>query len=93
MDLLFLLGICTSPVDEVWNTLTTVLNFGDLKRTLQPIGQAAEFKFESKFDPCLSSGNHSRGLFQKTIEGLEGKINGQAALGAAPQEVQPSWAA
>ena len=33
-----------------------------------PVGQAAEFKFESKF--------------QKTIQGLEGKINGQA-LGAA----------
>ena len=59
-----------SPVDEVWNTLTTVLNFGRSKKNsnstqfiefyfgvseqikpLQPIGQAAEFKFESKFKP------------------------------------------
>ena len=28
--------------------------------------------------PCRSSGNHSQRLFQKTIEGLEVKINGQA---------------
>ena len=33
-------------------------------------------------DQCRSSGNHSRRLFQKTIEGFDCKINGQA-LGAA----------
>ena len=32
--------------------------------------------------PCLSSGNHPRRIFQKTIEGFNCKIDGQA-LGAA----------
>ena len=67
---------CFKPVDEVWNNLTAVLNFGVLKRIqtpqfielhcgvseqikpLQPIGQAADFKFESKFEPLLTSAGH-----------------------------------
>ena len=53
-------------------------DFGAIK-PLQLVGQVAKFKFESKF---VSSGNLSEGLFQKVIEGLESKINGQA-LGAA----------
>ena len=41
--------------------------------------KAEEFKFEFKFKPCWSSGNHSRRLFQKTtIERFDCKINGQA---------------
>ena len=35
-----------SLVDKCWYQLTTVLNFGILKRI-----QVAEFKFESKFEP------------------------------------------
>ena len=43
----------------------------------------AEFKFqvpvshESKFEPCCSSGNHARRLFQKKIEfeGFDCKVN------------------
>ena len=49
------------------------------------VGQAAEFKFESKFDPLqvmMVIWQSFRRLFQKVIEGLEGEINGQA-LGAA----------
>ena len=45
----------------------------------QPIGQAAEW---APADQCRSSGNHSRRLFEKTIEGFDCKINGQA-LGSA----------
>ena len=74
----------------------TVLNFGvDLKRLqtphilfwdfgadkiLHPVGQAAEFKFESEFQPL----NHARRLFkfQQIIKGFYCKINGRA-LGAA----------
>ena len=56
-------------------------DFGGYK-TLQLVGQAAEFKFESKFEPLDVIWQSLRRLFQKTIEGLEGKINGQA-LGAA----------
>ena len=56
-------------------------DFGSDK-TLQLVGQAAEFKFESKFEPLQVIWQSLRRLFQKTIKGLEGKINGQA-LGAA----------
>ena len=63
--------------------------FGTLEhiKPLQLVGQAAEFRFESKFNLCLSSDNHSKfkfefqRLFQKTIEGFGSKINGWA-LGA-----------
>ena len=51
-------------------------------KPLQPVDQAAEFKFESKFEPLPVIWQSLRRLFQKVIEGLEGKINGQA-LGAA----------
>ena len=50
--------------------------------SLQLVGQAAEFKFESKFEPLQVIWQSLRRLFQKVIEGLEGNINGQA-LGAA----------
>ena len=56
-------------------------------KSLQLVCRAAEFKTSSlipSLSPCLSSGNHSRRLFQKTIEGFDCKINGQA-LGAALQ--------
>ena len=53
-------------------------------KPLQPVGQAAEFKFESKFEPlrpCPAghlalTGNHSIRLFQKTIEGLMAELLG-----------------
>ena len=51
-------------------------------KPLQLVGQAAEFKFESKFEPLPVIWQSLRRLFQKVIEGLEGKINGQA-LGAS----------
>ena len=51
-------------------------------KPLQLVGQAAEFKFESKFEPLPVIWQSLRRLFQKVIEGLKGKINGQA-LGAA----------
>ena len=51
-------------------------------QTLQLVGQVAEFKFESKFEALPIIWQSLRRLFQKGIEGLEGKINGQA-FGAA----------
>ena len=53
-------------------------------KPLQLVGQArvAEFKFEFKFEPLPVIWHCLRRLFQKVIEDLEGKINGQA-LGAA----------
>ena len=54
----------------------------EAKKPLQLVGQAAEFKFESKFEALPVVWQSLRRLFQKVIEGLEGKINGQA-LGAA----------
>ena len=51
-------------------------------KPLQLVGQAAECKFESKFEPLPIIRQSLRRLFQKVIECLEGKINGQA-LGAA----------
>ena len=51
-------------------------------KPLQLVGQAAQFKFESKFEPLKVICQSLRRLSQKAIEGLEGKINGQA-LGAA----------
>ena len=53
-------------------------------KPLELVGQAAEFKLESKFEPLPVIWQSLRRLFQKVIEGLEGKINGQA-LGAALQ--------
>ena len=52
-------------------------------KRLQLVGQAAEFKFESKFKPLLVIWQFLPRLFQKVInlKGLEGEINGQA-LGA-----------
>ena len=51
-------------------------------KPLQPVGQVAEFKFESKFKPLPAIWQSLRRLFQKVIEGLEGKINGQALWAA-----------
>ena len=51
-------------------------------KPLQLVGQVAEFKFESKFEPLPVIWQSLLRLFQKVIKGLEGKINGQA-LGAA----------
>ena len=51
-------------------------------KPLQLVSHAAEFKFESKFEPLQVIWQSLRRLCQKTIEGLEGKINGQT-LGAA----------
>ena len=51
-------------------------------KPLQLVGQAAEFKFESKFEPLPVIWQSLQRLFQKAIKGLEGKINCQA-LGAA----------
>ena len=53
-------------------------------KPLQLVGQAAEFKFESKFEPLQVIWQSLQRLFQKVIEGLEGKINCQT-LGAAMQ--------
>ena len=47
-------------------------------KPLQLVGQAAEFKFESKFEPLPVIWQSLWRLFQKVIKGLEGKINGQA---------------
>ena len=51
-------------------------------KSLQLVGQAAEFKFESKFEPLPVIWQFLRRLFQTEIEGFGGNINGQA-LGAA----------
>ena len=51
-------------------------------KPLQLVGQAAEFKFESKFETLAVIWQSLLRLFQTVIEGLEGKINCQA-LGAA----------
>ena len=49
---------------------------------LQLVGQAAEFKFESKFELLRVIWQSLRRLFQKVVEGLGGKINGQALRAA-----------
>ena len=51
-------------------------------KPLRLVVQVAQFKFESKFEPLLVIWQSLQRLFQKVIEGLEGKINCQA-LGAA----------
>ena len=51
-------------------------------KPLQTIGQAAEFRFGCKFEPLAVIWQSFLRLFQKVIEGFEGKINSQA-LGAA----------
>ena len=42
------------------------------------MGHAAKFIFESKFEPLPVIWQSLQRLFQKVIEGLEGKIKGQA---------------
>ena len=51
-------------------------------KLLQLVGHVAEFEFESKFEPLHVIWQSLPKLFQKVIEGVEGKINCQA-LGAA----------
>ena len=51
-------------------------------KPLQLVGQAAQFKFESKFEPLQVIWQSLQRLFQKEIKGLDCKINSQA-LGAA----------
>ena len=51
-------------------------------KPLQLIGQAAQYKFESKFGPLQVISQSFQRLFQKVIEGSAGEFNGQA-LGAA----------
>ena len=51
-------------------------------KRLQLDCQVAQFKFESKFEPLPAIWQSLQRLFQKVMEGLEGKINGQA-FGAA----------
>ena len=56
----------------------------EVTKPLQLVGQVAEFKFESKFEPLPAIWQSVMKLFQKVVEGLEGKINDQALrLGAA----------
>ena len=43
-------------------------------KPLQLVGQAAEFKCKSKFEPLLIIWQSLLRLFQKVIKGLEGKI-------------------
>ena len=45
---------------------------------MQPVGQAAEFKFESKFEPMQVIWQSLQRLFEKTIEDFDCKINGRA---------------
>ena len=45
---------------------------------LELVGQAAEFKFESKFELLQVIWQSFRRLVQKVIKGLEGQINSQA---------------
>ena len=51
-------------------------------KPLQLVGQVVGFKYESKFEPLPVIWQSLRRLHSKIIEGLDGKINGQA-LGAA----------
>ena len=51
-------------------------------KPLQLFDQAEELNFEYKFEPLQVIWQSLQRLFQKVIEGLEGKINCQA-LGAA----------
>ena len=64
------------------------------KKPLELVGQAAEFKIESTFEPIPVIWQSIPKAVQ-AIQGLEGKFNGQA-LGAAPraqaQLVRVGWA-
>jgi len=46
-------------------------------KPLQPIGQAAEFKFESKFEPLLVIWQSLPKAIQETIQGLTAKSNSE----------------
>ena len=65
-----------------FNLRTDCLGTSEKIKPLQPVDQAAEFKFESKFEPLAV--NHSWRLFQKTVKlvGFDCKIHGRA-LGVA----------
>ena len=87
-------GMSLRKVTSLGSNLTSVTDLKALKlhtvyavilkaiKPLQLVGQEAEFKFRSKFEPLQVIWQSLRRLFQRVIEGLEGKINGQA-LGAA----------
>ena len=69
-----------SVTDFKLHTVCAVIS--EAIKLLQLCGQVAEFKFESKFEPLPVIWESLRRLFQKVIEGLEGKINDQALGGA-----------
>ena len=98
----------SSMVDEGWYLLSTVLNFGVVKKIQTPRSliwdfgahktsitcwSGAEFKLEplQLIWQSLPSGNHSRNLFQNTIEGFDCKING-LALGPRSGTGRTAWA-
>ena len=77
---------------DIHSVLSSILAFSmDLKRIsthfvlglpsrwnlCNPLVRLQSSSLSQSSSPCLSSGNHSRRLFQKIIQGLEGKINGQ----------------
>ena len=59
-----------------------ILGFWRRWNLYNPLVRQQSLSLSPSLNPCLSSGNHSQRLFQKSIEGFECKINGQA-LGAA----------
>ena len=61
---------------------TVYAEISEATKPLPLLGQAAQFKFESKFEPLPGIWQSLQRLFQKVIEGLGGKIKRQA-LGAA----------
>ena len=74
VDIVYLLASISASSTNLKRIQTSHNLFSDFGAEKTFVGQAAEFKFESKLDPLQASGNHSWSLFQKTIEGFESFI-------------------
>ena len=74
------IGISKGLTKKTWNSTHFMLWFWRLLKPLQLISLAAQFKFESKYESLQFIWQSLRRLFQKVIEGLEGKTNCQQPL-------------
>ena len=73
--------VCNRPKKN-WNSTQFILELWSRLNLYNPLVRQQSSSLSPSLSPCQSSGNHSWRLFQKTIEGFDCKINGQALWAA-----------
>ena len=73
--------VCNRPKKN-WNSRQFILELSSRLNLYNPLVRQQSSNLSPSLSSCLLSGNHSWRLFQKTIEGFDCKINGQALWAA-----------